>query len=218
MAYASRSGRATTSSTNPRAFGVCQRCGIWYNRDRLIPQFQWQGAGLQNLWIFTCLDCHDTPQQQLRSLALPADPVPVAYPLVEPFDYDSEQDQTTPYGEPVGLEPYAISPLQIDPATGLPKAYGVDLNPLSVIANGTTTVTVTCGSPHGLSTDDQVSLSGLTNNAACGFFSVSVTSATVFTYATFSAIPTGSLLASHARVVTALVGLPRGSTTIAQVG
>ena len=88
MAYASQSGRARTSAKNPRAFAVCQRCGIWYNRDRLTFQFDWRGTALQNLFILVCAHCKDVPQEQNRAIVLPADPVPIFYPSVEDFDGD----------------------------------------------------------------------------------------------------------------------------------
>lgn len=213
MAYASRSGRASTNPSSPAAFAVCQRCGIWHNHRDLQWQWQWAGASLTNLRILVCDTCLDEPQQQLRAIALPADPVPVQYALPEPFLYDSTEDQTAPYGAPAGLEPYAAIPSYLNGAT-----YGRELSVTSVLSNGTTTVTVNCSSPHGLATNDQVSVSGLSNNRAAGFFSVTVTTATVFTYTTAQAVASGSLLADHSRIVTVLVGLPRGSTTIYQVG
>ena len=51
MGYASKSGRARTSPSNPQAFAVCDRCGIWYNHVDLKYQFEWRGATLQNIQI-----------------------------------------------------------------------------------------------------------------------------------------------------------------------
>ena len=85
MAYASRSGHARTSPSNPRAFGVCYRCGFWYNREVLKDQMDWRGNSLQNLYVLVCPPCYDRPQQQLRSVVLPADPVPIYRPSTEPF-------------------------------------------------------------------------------------------------------------------------------------
>jgi hypothetical protein len=62
------------------------------------------------------------------------------------------------------------------------QAYAVKLALLSVTADGTTTVRVTCSAAHGMATDDQISVEGLANVLACGFFSVTVTTATAFTY------------------------------------
>lgn len=89
MGYASRSGRAQTSARRPRAFGVCDRCAIWYNHDQLRWQYDWAGASLVNKRILVCRTCYDEPQQQLRAIVVPADPVPIINPRVEPFAFDN---------------------------------------------------------------------------------------------------------------------------------
>lgn len=89
MAYASRSGRARTSAGSPQAFAVCDRCGIWYNHVNLRWQFDWRGATMQNIRLLVCNICYDTPQSQLRAIVLPADPVPIINPRVEPYVWDS---------------------------------------------------------------------------------------------------------------------------------
>lgn len=240
MAYASRSGRAFTSPSNPRAFAVCQRCGIWTNRDQLINQQQWRGAALLPLYIFVCRDCLDVPQEQLRAIVLSADPVPITLPFVEPFLQDetsvfnlgnfTTNPQTgiptynitytqsytgEPYGPPVGLLQPAVMPqAQTD---GVTTNYRVPVPVLSVISNGTQTVTVNCSRAHGFVTNDQISVQGLSNVLACGMFSIVVTTATQFTYACFSNVPVGSLLTNSTIMITAQVGLPLGETTIVQV-
>lgn len=247
MSYASRSGRARVSPNNPQAFGVCQRCGIWYNRVELKNQYEWRGAALLPIYIFVCKECYDEPNAQLRAIVIPADPVPISFPLLEPFLADevtsmtletSATDPVTgipipssvavttvggtnmtpePIGRPVGLLQPAIPPLQT--VNGVPVHYGDVIPVLSVVANGTDTINVTCSAPHGLATGGQVSVLGLSTPLACGFFSVVVTTATAFTYQVYStSIPSGSLLTSGVRVVTCLVGLPLGYTTIPQVG
>lgn len=239
MAYASRSGRARTSAKNPQAFAVCQRCGIWYNRVNLTFQFEWRGAQLQNLFILVCKDCLDIPQEQLRAITLPADPVPIFYPSVEDFTGD-ETDYRAISQPPV-----------IDPTTGLPipsttlrvtqdcanrtlqpfgipsgenqdavmpynaanqTAYGIVLPVLSVTSDGSATVTVTCSAVHNLQPNDQVSVEGLNYGPACGMYSVAVPTATQFTYMTYGANPADSLLTATTRIVNCLIGLPRGYT------
>jgi hypothetical protein len=237
MAYASKSGRARTSARNPRAFAVCQRCSVWFNRVDLQFQNAWRGAQLQDTRILVCRSCYDKPTQQLRAIALPSDPVPIYFPSVENFDADetdyravafapifdpitnlpiipevlrvTEDCQnriTIPYGEPSGLEQNGIMPLET--VNGVPTAYGVVLPVLSVFASGYT-VTVTCSSVHKLQPGYQVSVAGLTNGN--GFFNVQVPTATVFTYQT--AQPITANLTPTTRMVTANVGLPRGSDT-----
>lgn len=88
MGYASRSGRARTSSKNPQAFAVCDRCAIWYNHYQLKWQYDWAGASMINKRILVCDTCYDEPQEQLRAIVVPADPVPIINPRVEPYAWD----------------------------------------------------------------------------------------------------------------------------------
>ena len=103
MGYASKSGRARTSSSNPRAFAVCDRCGIWYNHERLRWQFDWRGAKLQNIYILVCPTCLDAPQPQQRSIVVPSDPVPIKNPRVEPWIADETNYRTTQAGASVDM-------------------------------------------------------------------------------------------------------------------
>lgn len=246
MAYASRSGRARTSPNSPSAFGVCQRCSLWYNRCDLQNQVEWRGSALLPLYIFVCRECYDRPSEQLRAIVIPADPVPVRFPLTEPFLYDETDSMglststidpetgipvrtstgiTTvdgnpvgpaPFGRPVGLEQAAVMPLQT--VNTNVEHFAVPVPVLSMIASGDI-VSVTCPSAHGLSTDDQVSVLGASAPSANGFFSVTVTTATAFRYQLYAALAVGgSILTPGVRVVTTLIGLPLGYTTIPQVG
>lgn len=126
------------------------------------------------------------------------------------------QDGTFPtsqvVGPPIGLDQNAIMPLN-----GTVE-YGVVLSPLSVISTGTRTVTMTFSSAHGLVTDDQISVNGLSNKNANGFYSVVVGSATQFSYQANVDIPATSLLQSTTLVKTALVGLPYNYAQIPQTG
>jgi hypothetical protein len=61
---------------------------MWYNHVDLKWQYDWAGASLINKRLLVCDTCYDEPQQQLRAIALPADPVPVVNPRVEPYLYD----------------------------------------------------------------------------------------------------------------------------------
>lgn len=217
MGYASKAGRAIASSTNPRAQAVCQRCGIWYNRDQLSNQTQWRGAALLPLNLYVCQNCLDRPQEQLRSIVVPADPIPIYWPLTEPFSYD-EGGNSPVYGQPTGLIQDAVQPYN----GAIQKAYRVPIQLLSVTSNGSNTITVTCSSPHNLVTADpysnQIAVEGLAVNGADGFYSVTVTGAMSFTYTTYSLIPGGSLLTSTTLMITCYVGLPYNTPTIPQVG
>lgn len=112
MGYASKAGRARISSRNPQAFAVCDRCGIWYNHVDLKWQFDWAGASLINKRMLVCTPCYDQPQQQLRAIVLPADPVPILNPRTEPYLYDE-----TDYRQTSGQN-------TVDPWTNIPVPGG----------------------------------------------------------------------------------------------
>lgn len=78
-------GRANISQVSPRALAVCQRCGFLYNHTDLSWQFQWRGTKLQNTQLLVCQPCLDTPQEQLRVIILPPDPIPISN--ARPEDY-----------------------------------------------------------------------------------------------------------------------------------
>lgn len=242
VGYASKAGRAITNPAQPEAQAVCDRCGMWYQRGKLRNQKDWRGAALLPLYLFVCDECYDTPQEQLRAIVVPADPMPVRFALVEPFLQDETNFHTAtapptidsatgipipgstvfvtdagaymteqPIGAPAGLEAAAVMPL----FDGAP--YRVALPLLSVSSLGTGPITVTCSSAHGLATNDQISVSGLSDKRACGFFSVAVTTATAFTYLPVPVIPSGALLTGATRIITAKVGVPLGFEQIPQV-
>ena len=243
MGYASLSGRARTSSRSPQAHSICDKCGFRYNHVDLRWQYDWAGASLINKRMLVCTPCYDTPQNQLRAIVLPADPMPIINPRVEPFFSDETNTivvsagaptdpvtgipiyptvslvteggtnlTTQPIGPPTGLDQNAVMPLYSQ------GTYRVNLNPLSVVADGTNTVSVTCSSAHNLSTNDQIAVEGLSNKLATGFYSITYQTATVFTYQTNNAIPAGNLIQGNTLMVTALVGLPYGYDQIPQTG
>lgn len=84
-------GRAQVSTRAPVSFAVCDRCGIWYNIDKLHWQFQYAGPNLQNLHLLVCRTCLDVPQPQLKPRIIPPDPMPTLNARPENFlidDYD----------------------------------------------------------------------------------------------------------------------------------
>lgn len=243
MAYASISGRARTSSSNPQAHAICDRCGFRYNRVDLNWQYDWRGAALQNVRILVCNTCMDTPQEQLRAIVVPADPVPIDQPRTQDFvqaetnyqtitapatidpitgipipgttTLSTENGQnllTQPIGEPAGIDQSAVMPLEGT------THYRVRLYPLSVSSLGSDQITVTFASAHGLSTNDQIVVEGLSNPDATGAYSITVTTATAFTYQTNVAIPAGALLTGTTLMVTANIGLPYGFDQLPQTG
>lgn len=91
MGYASISGRAKTDPKNPNAFGVCDRCGFWYNLKDLVWQHAWRGNELVNIQRRVCtVTCLDVPFQLNRPLNLPPDPLPVDQPRIEQFAIDEQ--------------------------------------------------------------------------------------------------------------------------------
>ena len=136
---------------------------------------------------------------------------------------DCENRTPFPFGRPVGLDANAVMPY----SGVVQRALGVPLQILSVTGDGSSTVTVTCSAVHGLQNStqlgdgvigpSQVAVQGLNFAPACGFYSVNVTTATAFTYMTYGANPAQSLLTPTTRIITALVGLPRGYKRIPKI-
>lgn len=97
-------------------------------------------------------------------------------------------------------------------------AYAVALPVLSVYSDGLGNVAVTCSSVHGLPDGSQVSVEGLSSATANGFYTVTVTSATAFTYQLNPVLSAGSLLTSKTRIITANAGLPYNNNQVPQTG
>ena len=97
MGYGNLSGQARTNPRNPHAFGVCDYCGFWRNLYRLEKQFEFFGPGLQWTGYLVCHRCLDKPQDQLRPIVLPPDPVSVENPRPENFTYDYGLQNFTQY-------------------------------------------------------------------------------------------------------------------------
>lgn len=79
------SGRARVSARRPQALGICQRCEFTYNLVDLRPVVQWAGVKLQTYDILVCRACFDRPQEQLRTIIIPPDPMPVFNPRPERY-------------------------------------------------------------------------------------------------------------------------------------
>lgn len=83
MAYADRAGYARVDPQRPRAFGVCDGCGAWYNRNDLRVQYEYMGDSLGDTGQRYCRRCLSKPQPQLKPVLLPPDPVPISDPRPE---------------------------------------------------------------------------------------------------------------------------------------
>jgi hypothetical protein len=86
-------GRATVNTSSPKAFGICDRCGILYNLRQLRWQFDFAGPVLQNLRLLVCDHCYDKPQEQNKPVLVPPDPLPV--PNARPQNYAAAETGTT---------------------------------------------------------------------------------------------------------------------------
>lgn len=133
MAYASQAGRARTSARSPQAHAICDRCGFRYNLVDLNWQFDWRGASLQNIKLLVCKSCYDEPQEQLRAIVIPADPVPVANPRIQDF-VTAEQNTRVTSGQNT-----------VDPRTGIPIING----DTRITQNDDVRVTQQTGEPPG---------------------------------------------------------------------
>ena len=96
-------GRAKVSARNPRAFGICDRCGFLYNHVNLQWQYDWAGASLINKRILVCNECNDVPQSQLRAIVVPADPVPILNPRIQDYS-TAESDYRITQGNTVNSQ------------------------------------------------------------------------------------------------------------------
>lgn len=130
-------GRARISSRSPNAFGICDRCGFLYNHNSLSWQFDWAGASLINKRILVCQTCNDVPQQQLRAIVVPADPVPIQNPRVQDYRAASEDIRTTQGNT-------------VDPVTNIPIPGG---DTRITEDNNTRTTQQTGEPPGGLNTE-----------------------------------------------------------------
>lgn len=80
--------RAWASVTRPEAWGQCDRCNQTWLHKQLRFQRQWQGISLANLFILVCPNCYDKPQENIRTILVPQDPVPIMN--ARPDNYDME--------------------------------------------------------------------------------------------------------------------------------
>jgi len=126
-------GRAKVSSKNPQAFAICDGCGFLFNHVDLVWQLEWAGNKLINTKQLVCRRCNDRPNQQLRAIILPADPMPVMNPRTQNYQA-AESDYRITSGSN-----------SIDPLTGLPVISGLML----ITENDEKRVTQTTGAAPG---------------------------------------------------------------------
>ena len=201
MAYSSRSGRAKTSASSPQAHARCDRCGFRYNHVDLTWQFDWAGASLINKRLLVCRTCLDKPQEQLRAIIVPADPMPIANPRVEFFvDYESNTrltsqtpvtDPRTGIVAPVGLtrvtEDNSVRSTQMtgEPPNGTNTLPGTDPNAVTyrtvtnAVDNGSDLIRLTLATTNGMITGQTVTVQDVGGvTAASGNWTITVIDAT----------------------------------------
>lgn len=81
-------GRARVNPNSPAGFASCDRCGFLYNLVDLKWETQWFGNTLQKTWFRVCDICLDKPADFLKTIVVPADPVPLYQPRPEPYAAD----------------------------------------------------------------------------------------------------------------------------------
>ena len=97
MAHGDIQGSAYTDPRRPRAKAVCDYCGEWYLLSRLNKQMEFFGPTLKWTGFLVCSHCLDTPQDQLRPIILPPDPLPVVNPRQENLTNDYRVAPFTQY-------------------------------------------------------------------------------------------------------------------------
>jgi len=125
MGWADRAGQATVDPQRPRAFGVCDDCGEWYNRHNLRDQYEWYGAELTDTHRRVCARCLSKPQDQLRPILLPPDPVPIIDPRPEYPSVLQNQNGFSYYVGPQGTTIIKPVVAELDPTMPLPNKAAV---------------------------------------------------------------------------------------------
>lgn len=126
-------GRAKVSTRNPQAFAICDNCGFLFNHSQLMWQWEWAGNKLINQRQLVCYRCSDIPNQQLRAIVIPADPIPIQNPRVQNYTAASTNTRFT------------SGQNTVDPETGIPVINGS----MRITENDDTRVTQTTGEPPG---------------------------------------------------------------------
>lgn len=119
-------GRARVNARNPSAFGVCDRCGFWYNLVDLNYQMEWRGPRLMNIRLRVCKQCTDTPYIFNKPIIYGIDPVPVQDPRPQNFTTANNGSPITPplpwpvQGEGPAVASPPTPPIPVYPTPPLP--------------------------------------------------------------------------------------------------
>jgi hypothetical protein len=104
------------NAQSPEGAGQCDRCGEWWQLRRLTMQHEWSGTHIYSLGILVCPHCLDVPNEQLRSIILPPDPLPLLNARVPNFHYEEQTVLIAQFGgtgqqpKPVSQPPWAAGP------------------------------------------------------------------------------------------------------------
>lgn len=92
--------RAATDPSSPRAWATSDRNGMISNLENMQFQWDWAGTSLINKGILVSADELDAPQEQLRTIILPADPPALLFARPENYAIDevSSENYTTENG------------------------------------------------------------------------------------------------------------------------
>jgi hypothetical protein len=103
------------------------------NHENLCWQYEWAGTQLINKRILVCNTCMDEPQQQLRAIVVPPDPIPIVNPRIESYIADETNYR------------YTSGQNTTNAATGIPVPGG----DVRITQNSKTRVTQQTGEPPG---------------------------------------------------------------------
>lgn len=70
-------GKAFVEIPPSGPWAVCDRCSFLFNKNKLIPQFDYRGGQLVNTKLLVCQRCLDEPFILNKPLQISADPEPV---------------------------------------------------------------------------------------------------------------------------------------------
>ncbi len=91
--------RADVDNERERVWTTDDRDGFINNKNKMKWQFEWAGSQLINKKLLVSQSNLDEPQQQLRTLVLPADPVPKQFARPENYVVDETDWLTTQNGD-----------------------------------------------------------------------------------------------------------------------
>lgn len=71
---------------------ICDRCGTLRNHSTLRFQPILAGNAYVTTGLLVCRECLDVPNEQIRALRIPADPVPIANPRPASWQLQEAED------------------------------------------------------------------------------------------------------------------------------